>query len=97
MMATCRGSLSAGILIGESVMKIRTEYMASRPHLHFHDLRFLVFSELGDLFDESIGQFLQIFLTGFQIVLRDQLLLFEIAHIIMRITANVSNCNARLL
>ena len=65
--------------------------------LHFHDLGFFFLAVFGDLFDEAIGQLLKFFFTTFQIILRDQFFLFKIAHVVVRIAADIANGNPRLL
>ena len=64
--------------------------------LDFHDIFFFVLTEFGDLFNVFIGDLLQFFFAALEIILCYELFLLIFTDLVMRITADISDRNARL-
>src|SRR5215216_3338266 len=96
IMATWRGSLSGGIFRGVFDMNNKT-VTRSGSYLHFHDLGFFSLTVVANFFHIAVGQLLKFSFAAFEFVLRDQFFLFEIAHIVMGIAADVADGDPRLL
>ena len=63
--------------------------------LDFHDLFFFILTEPCDLFDEFVGEFLQVILAALEVIFRDQFFFFKIPDVIVQVAADVPYRNAR--
>ncbi len=63
--------------------------------LHFHDFFFFFLAVCVNIFNKTVGQFLQIVLAALQLIFRDHLFFLKVAQIVLGVTTDISDSDAR--